>query len=104
MYNTFNINTISGKTYQYILDPAIFKSETLIKGTTYTYIVGSRKEFDSLVSDVCDEIGLTYRRQKPYDIARWIFFCPDISLNAHTVESVVRTKMPSMEYKQLQSE
>ena len=104
MYEAFNINTISGKTYQYILDPAVFESQVIIKGTTYTCIVGSRGTFDSLVSDVCDAIGLTYRRVKPYDLARWIYFCSGIHLNAHTVESVVRTKIPGTEYKQLRSE
>lgn len=104
MYDTFNINTVSGKTYQYVLDPAVFESQVIIKGTTYTCIVGSRETFDSLVSNICDAIGLTYRRVKPYDLARWIYFCSGVSLNAHTVESVVRTKMGSMEYKQLRSE
>lgn len=103
MYDTFTINTVSGKTYQYVLDPAVFESQVIIKGTTYTCIVGSRGTFDSLVSDVCDAIGLTYRWVKPYDLARWIYFCSGVSLNAHTVESVVRTKMESMEYKQLRS-
>lgn len=103
MYEAFNINTISGKTYQYILDPAVFESQVIIKGTTYTCIVGSRGMFDSLVSDVCDKTGLQYGQRKPYDISQWIYFCSGIHLNAHTVESVVRTKMESMEYKQLRS-
>lgn len=103
MYDTFNINTVSGKTYRYVLDPAVFESQVIIKGTTYTCIVGSRETFDSLVSDVCNTIGLAYRRVKPYDLARWIYFCSDVYLNVHTVESVVHSKMESMEYKQLRS-
>lgn len=104
MYDTFIINSVSGKTYQHILDPAVFESQVVIKDTTYTCIVGAREVFDSLISDVCDETGLQYGQVKPYDASRWIYFCPGVYLNAHTVESVVRTKMESMEYKQLRNE
>lgn len=103
MYEAFNINTISGKTYQYILDPAVFENKVVIKATTHICIIGSREVFDSLISDVCDETGLHYGQVKPYDASRWIYFCPGVYLNAHTVESVVRTKIPGTEYKQLRS-
>lgn len=104
MYDTFIINAVSGKTYQYILDPAVFENKVVIKNATYICIVGSKGVFDSLVSDVCDKTGLQYGQRKPYDISQWIYFCSGVYLNAHTVESVVHSKMESMEYKKLRSE